>query len=141
EAEGTWAEGGGHALDAARPRVAHREDTRDARFQEIRRPPHRPGGEVFAPQVLAGLDESLLVQRDAPAEPAGVRLRAGHEEQMTNGHHLAPAGCLDPHALERIAAQEPAHLGARVQRDERALLDSLDEVAGHALPAAISAHD
>src|SRR5262249_2737164 len=75
------------------------------------------------------------------AKPAGVRLGAGHDEQVADGHQLAPGGPLDAHAVERVASQEPADFGPRVERDDRVLLDPLDEVAGHAVRGPASAHD
>src|SRR5256884_7303959 len=96
------------ALHAARPHVSDREDARPDRLQQIGSTGQRPSRllEVIREEVGSGLDEVLVVERQASLEPGGVRVGAGHQEQVTDrarlrfpGVELAPS---DP--LETVGA-------------------------------------
>src|ERR1700682_339978 len=108
---------GGDALHAARPHIADREDARLARLQEIGSTGQRPSCllEVTREEVSSCLDEVLVVERHASLEPRGVRVGAGHQEQVTDraglrfpGVELAPS---DP--LEAVGSLSRAILRPR----------------------------
>src|SRR5262249_42778599 len=130
-ADRALADGGGDALHVARADVADGDDAGHARLEQVGRALERPfrGCEVADAQVGPGLHEPLGVPRDALAEPGGVRLGPGHQEDVPDragllaGRRAAPA-----HLLEVILAREPHDLGARAQRDARVLLDAPDQV-------------
>ena len=71
------ADGGRDALDVAAAHVADRKDARTTRFEQIRRPGQRPPRcrQIVLRQLRTGLDESLVVERDAPFEPARCSAR------------------------------------------------------------------
>src|SRR5204862_2821048 len=106
-----------HALDAARSRIADREDARPARLQQLGSAGERPSCrlELIRMEGSSGLDEVLVVERHASLDPGGVRVGAGHQEHVTDraqlrfpGVELAPS---DP--LELVGSLEPVDLRAR----------------------------
>src|SRR3954453_3916154 len=95
----------GDPLDIAATHIADRENPRAAGFEEIRRPGERPtgSGQNVGAEIRAGLDEAFLVERDAAIQPARVRNRAGHDEEVSNrarlgfaGRRRAPGDALEP---------------------------------------------
>src|SRR5439155_26911411 len=80
------ANGRGDALDAARADIADGEDAWPARFEQQRRARQWPagGGEIVVREIRTGLDEAVLVEREASIEPAGVRHRARHHEDVSD---------------------------------------------------------
>jgi hypothetical protein len=65
----------------------------------------QPGG-----SVCAGLDELLVVEGDAAAQPGSVGARAGHEEDALDAAQLARSGC-------RIAPADALEVRAAFQRN------------------------
>src|SRR5207245_151218 len=117
---------------APRPDVADREHPGQAGLELVGPAPERPlrGLEVLEPEVRPGLDETLLVERQAAAEPPGVRVRAGHGEDVpdvadlpVHGLRASPADALQP-----SVALEGLDLRVGPERDGRALVDATDEV-------------
>src|SRR5437762_4726305 len=96
----------GNPFDVSAADVSDREHAGPARLQEVRQARERPFRrlELLFRQLRAGLDETLFVEHDAPVEPARVRSRTGHREDVPDvvlrdgpGLAVAPA-----HALEMI---------------------------------------
>jgi len=74
------------ALGAAAAHVADREDTWQARFEQVRRAAQRPlrGCKLVGGQRRTSLDEPLLIERQAAGEPLRARLSPGHGENVAN---------------------------------------------------------
>src|SRR5436309_3324420 len=112
-------------------------DLTSACLEQIRSPGERPSCffELGGVEIGAGLDEVLVVERHASFEPARVRVGARHQEQVADRPRLRPSGVelapSDP--LEAAGPLERVDLRARSQHDVRAVFDSLNEVARHAV--------
>src|SRR5262249_39309650 len=74
-----------------------------------------------------------LVQCHAVLEPAGVRIRSGHHEDVANGDRGAlPVRCVTPrYTLQAIRAFERDDPGVRLELDPGRFLDPPDQVARH----------
>src|SRR4030095_4610688 len=120
----------GHPLDAAGAGVAHHEDARRARLQQIRLTLQRPvaRSQLLGADVAASLDESLVVERQATADPHGVGHGTRHGEDVSDrpGLHLAGGGVAPAHPFEMSLALERLDLRTGAQRDALVLLDSLN---------------
>ena len=86
-------------------------------------------------EIRTGLDEAVLVEREASIEPAGVRHRARHHEDVSDlmlllgaGFRVAPA-----HRLKRAVTLERDDLRIDVKRDRRRLFDPSREISRHRL--------
>ena len=66
-----------------------------AGLQQVGARGQRPAGlvELVGPEIGAGLDEVLVVERQAALEPGGVRIGAGHQEHVADRARLAPRRC------------------------------------------------
>ncbi len=131
---------GRHALHAPRPDVADREHPGQAGLELVGPALERPLRrlQILGLEVHAGLDEALRVERHAAAEPPGVRVGAGHGEDVPDVAGLADLtlwglGAPPPDALQPHVALEGLDLRVGPERDGRALLDTPDEVARHAV--------
>src|SRR5438270_13743924 len=80
----SFADGRGYALEISTADVADREDARQARFEEVGQPDERPprGDEIVVRQVGTGLDEAVVIERDAAVEPFRRRHGPGHHDGM-----------------------------------------------------------
>src|SRR5215467_6403006 len=98
--------------------------------------------EILGRKVGAGLDELLVVKRDATSEPGGVGARAGHRKQVADLARFRSASfqVAPRNALEMAVAFEGNNLRARPESDGETLFDSADEIARHALGQAGPAH-
>src|SRR2546422_5423590 len=118
------------AFDIAFPNVSHREDTRQAGFEEMRRPGERPvrGREILGRQARSRFDESLRVERDAAPEPFGGGNGAGHDEQVSDRTGLGARRPIVPplHALEMVRALQGHDFRVGSQDDRRTPFDALD---------------
>src|SRR5947207_3169346 len=131
------ANGRGDALDAARADIADGEDAGPARLEQQRRARQWPAGgsEIVVREIGAGLDETVLVEREASIEPVGVRHGARHHEDVSDlmlllgaGLRVAPA-----HRLKRAVTLERDDLRIDVERDRRRLFDPSREISRHRL--------
>src|SRR6266550_4001292 len=140
-----FAHGRRDPLGAAAPHVAHREDTWQARFEQIRLTTQRPlrGGKVIGGQRWPRLDESLLIERQAAGEPLRARLGPGHGEDVANLLLLHRSSATRaPRDLLNVSVPFQTHdLRARVQLDARMGFDAADEVARHGLRQAVTADE
>src|SRR5258706_13866791 len=80
-----FSDGGGHALDVARAHVADRKNAGKARLQKVGRAGKRPlrGRQIFRREIGSGLDERVLVERDAGLEPGGAGVRTRIKQTVT----------------------------------------------------------
>ena len=81
-----FADGRGDAFDIARANVTNSKHSGQTRFEVVRRASHWPTrrSQVVSRQVRPRLDESLTVEKHAPAESARVWNRSGHDEDVAN---------------------------------------------------------
>src|SRR5687767_13764626 len=132
---GSFPHSGCYALHASRSHIAHRKNAGETRLQSVRRPRQWPlrREQVIPGQVSAGLDESLVVTRQALIEPFRTRFRAGHDEQVANFTSLDRAGrpVTPGNRLEVTIALEFRDPGLDTQRYAVVVLDAPDEIPRH----------
>src|SRR4029079_6488872 len=87
-----------HPLDIAGAHIADCKNSRQTRFQEIRRAALKPArcGQVLYGQIRSRLDKTILITHDTAIEPTGSRLCTGHEKDMPNVVSFDAGGLVAP---------------------------------------------
>lgn len=102
----------------------------------MRRTAERPvrGAKIVRPEICAGSDEALVVERHATLQPLCVGHGAGHQKNMADVARLVlGAGPRPAYPLEPVVTFQRGDLRMRMQADVRTVFDTPDEIARHAL--------
>src|SRR4029077_9953589 len=85
--------------------------------------------------ICSGDDKTFFVQYDAAIQPAGVRVRANKQEEVTQGTGVGSPSCaLSKHRRSEARDLVPFqrdYLGFRVQLHIGQRGDTVDEIARH----------
>src|SRR5262249_4506434 len=93
-------------------------------------------------KIRPGLHKSFLVERHAVLEPAGIRVRSRHHENVANRHRREFARRVAPsHTLQALSPFERDDSGFCLELDVRCLLDPADQVARHRVGEARSSDE
>ena len=127
--------------------ISHREYTRQAGFEHLRRAFQRPPRSfriaVKCLHIPPRKNESFVVQGEAPLQPFGPGQSARHDEHVLDrvSRDLARYTILPLHSLQSLFSFERDNLSLHVQFDKRVFDQPLYEIARHGAAQLAGPHE
>src|SRR5215831_15939673 len=130
----------GDAFDVAATNIPGSENSGHTAFQQVWPTGERPvrAGQIFRRKIGTCLNKAFVIERDATIEPAGVGVRSGHYEHVSDVLLLGFAGFAIPprDPFEMVDAFEADNFRACQQADVRRLFNATNEIFRHCVSEA-----
>src|SRR5215469_7882647 len=127
-----FADSRGDAFDVAATNIPGGENSGHTAFQQVGPTGERPvrAGQLFCRKVGTCFNEAFVVEHDATIEPAGVGVRSGHYEHVSDVLLLAFAGLAIPprDPFEMLDAFQADNFHVCQQADVRRLFNATNEI-------------